>query len=317
MKKVLITGGAGFIGHYLVKEFLKDHTVVCIIRPGSKNLDRLVEVKDKIEIIYHDIKNSYDSIVDQLKDVKVILHAGANPSSESSILDPVSVVMDNVVGTIHLLELSRKLDIERFVYFGAGESFGPIKPGTDSGENDAYNSVSPYAASKAGGEELCISYAHTFGIPVSVIHLTNTFGQRSQSKRFPVIAIKKILDDDTLELHIDENNLIGGRRWIHAEDVALHTRFLLNNQKHLYEKWNTTGNKFISNLEFAENIASILRKKLKYKLVPIQRQGHNTYFSMTPEKFYRLGWKEDINIYDRLTETVNWYKENTKWLTDY
>jgi len=316
MKKVLITGANGFIGHFLVKEFLKDYTVICIVRPGTRNLHRLVEVENKIEIIYHDIKNSYDSIVSKLKDVKIILHAAANPSSESSILDPFSVVMDNVVGTVHLLELSRKLNIERFVYFGAGESFGPIKPGTDSGENDPYNSVSPYAASKAGGEELCISYAHTFGVPVSILHLTNTFGERSQSKRFPVIAIKKILDDDILELHIDENNMVGGRKWIYAGDVALHTRFLLSNQKHLYEKWNSSGNQFLTNLDFAEKIASILGKKLKYKFIPVQRKGHNTYFSMSSDKFYKLGWKEDISIYDRLADTVNWYKENTKWLTE-
>ena len=317
MKKVLITGANGFIGHYLVKEFLKDHIVVCILRPETNNIDRLENIKDKIEIIYHDIKDNYDYLLEKLKDVKLILHAGGNPSSESSILHPISTVMDNVIGTAHLLELSKKLEIERFVYYGAGEIFGPIAPGTHSNENDVYNCVSPYGASKAGGQELCIAYANAFMIPVSILHLPNTFGPRSQSKRFPVISIKKILNDDTLDIHVDENNLIGGRRWMHAEDVALHTRFVLTNQKNIYEKWNSTGNEFISNLDFAEKIASILGKKLKYKFVPVQRKGHNTYFSMSADKFYNLGWKEDINIYDRLTDTVNWYKENIKWLTDY
>ena len=108
--------------------------------------------------------------------------------------------------------------------------------------------------------------------------------------------------------------MVGGRKWIYAGDVALHTRFLLSNQKHLYEKWNSSGNKFLTNLDFAEKIASILGKKLKYKFIPVQRKGHNTYFSMSSDKFYNLGWKEDISIYDRLADTVNWYKENTKWL---
>lgn len=314
MKKILITGSAGFLGHFLVREFLSDYKVICILRPGSKNLDRLIDIQDNIEIIYHDIKNSYDSLVEKLKDVKIILHAGGNPSSEFSIQDPVSVVMDNVIGTLHLLELSRKLNIEKFVYFSAGEIFGPIAPGTESKENDPYNSISPYAASKASGEELTISYSNTFDIPVSILHVTNTFGQMSQSKRFPVITIKKILNNEILDIHVDSNNLIGGRKWLHAANVASQTRFIIENQKNKCEKWNSTGKEFISNIDFAKNISTILGKKLQYKLSPVQRQGHNPYFSMSSDKFYKLGWKEPVPFQQRLEETVHWYLKNKDWL---
>jgi dTDP-glucose 4,6-dehydratase len=229
MKTMLITGGAGFIGQFLVRKFVNSYKVVCIVR-DTTDLSRLADVKDRVTFVKHNIQDSYDSIFEQLKDVSVILHAGANPSSESSIKDPVSVVLDNVLGTTHLLELARKLPIERFVYYSAAEVFGPIAPGTDSKEDDRYWSNSPYAASKAGGEELCLAYSNTFNIPVSVIHITNTFGERCQTNRYPVVAIRKILNNIPIDIHVGANNSIGGRKWFYAGDVADHTEFVIVNQ---------------------------------------------------------------------------------------
>jgi dTDP-glucose 4,6-dehydratase len=315
MKKILITGATGFLGHFLVREFVSDHKVVCLVRPGTKNLSRLEDVQHQVEFIEHDVRTNYDSLLNKLNDVEVILHLAGNPSAEASINDPTAVVIDNVVGTAHLLELARKLPLKRFFFYSAGEIFGPIPPGTDSNENDRYNSVSPYAASKVGGQELCISYTNTFNVPVSIIHITNTFGQRSQGKRFPVITIKKLLNDEALDVHIGPDGSIGGRRWLHAANVALHTRFILDNQKTLCEKWNSAGNKFINNLEFAEMIAGVLGKKLKHNFIPVDRPGHDSYFSLSPDKIYNAGWVEHISMEQRLQETVDWYKQNITWLT--
>jgi dTDP-glucose 4,6-dehydratase len=309
MKTMLITGGAGFIGHHLVQEFINDYKIICTVRPNSSNLDRLDEFKDKITIIEHDLRDTYDNLFDRLKDVEVILHAGGNPSAESSLHDPTSVVLDNIVGTLNLLELARKLPLKRFVFYGAGEVFGPIPPDTDSNPNDAYNSVSPYSASKAGGEELCIAYAKSFGVPVSITHITNTFGERSQSKRFPVIVIDKVLKDQTLDIHI------GGRKWFYVGDVASQTRFMIEHQSGLYEKWNSCGLEFISNLDFATKIATILGKELKYNLISSTRPGHESHLSMNPQKFYDMGWVPKFSITERLTQTVSWYKNNQSWLT--
>ena len=315
MKTVLITGSTGFIGHFLVREYLKDHKVICLIRPGTTNMARLEDIKDQLTFIEHDLKQNYDSIIDQIKDVNIILHCGGNPSSQDSLNNPVAVVEDNVIGTVQLLEAARKLQLERFFFYGAGEVFGNIAKGTDSLETDPYNSISPYAASKAGAEELCVAYSHAFGIPVSITHIANTFGQRSQANRLPVIAIRKILNDEPLTIHVGSDGNIGGRRWFHAANVALHTRFIIENQKTLCEKWNSAGERYISNLEFAKMIASILGKKLQYNLEPITRQGHDPYISNTPSKIYAAGWAEPISMLDRLKETVEWYKANPEWLT--
>lgn len=309
---MLITGGTGFIGHFLVNEFINDFKIVCIVKPETKNLIRLYDIKKSIEIVEHDIRNPLDK--NFFRDVKVILHAGGNPSSESSIKDPLSVVLDNVVGTVNMLELARGLNLDRFVYYGAAESFGPIAPGTDSYENDAYNSVSPYAASKAGGEELCVAYSKSFNLPVSIIHIANTFGQMSQSNRLPVVAIKNILNNKPITFYVDSEGSYGGRRWFHAEDVAHHTRFILNHQRILCEKWNSAGPNFINNFDFVKIISKLLNKDFSFDVKKIDRAGHDTYFSISPEKLYRCGWKPSFSLEQRLQQTIDWYKKNPEWL---
>lgn len=314
MKTVLITGASGFIGHILTEEFVKDHKVICVVRPGSKSLHRLDDVKLSVSTVSHNITNSYKELESAVEKVDIILHAGGNPSSEDSIIKPYSVIHDNVIGTTQMLELARAKSAH-FVYYSAGEVFGPIAPGTDSKEDDPYNSVSPYAASKAAGEEICISYANTFGVPVSITHITNTFGPRLQYNRFPVIAIRKILNDETLTIHTGPDGSIGGRRWLPAIDVALQTRFMIENHKNAYEKWNSSGPEFITNLDFANMVADILGKELKFKFETINRAGHDPFFSITPSKFYERGWNPPLNMRDRLQETIEWYINNPEWLT--
>ena len=303
MKTVLITGANGFIGHYLVEEFVKDHHVVCVVRPGSTNMVRLEGFVNDIEIIEHDIKNPCTN----LSKADIILHAGANPSAADSLSDPTASVMDNVLGTLNLLEHARHTGVDRFVYYSSGEVYGPVLVGQDSLVTDPYNSNSPYAASKAAGEELCLAYANSFDVPTSIIHINNTFGPRCQSNRLPVIIIRKLLNNETLDLHVGQSGLIGGRRWFYAGDVASHTRFILNTQTALCEKWNSAGSKFINNLEFAQQIAQILGRELRYQLVLVDRPGHDLCFSIDPSKLYDLGWQAPSPFEERLTETVNWY----------
>ena len=311
MKTVLITGANGFIGHYLVEEFIKDHRVICVVRPGSTNMIRLEKFVNDIEIIEHDIKNSCAN----LPKADIILHAGANPSAADSLSNPTASVMDNVLGTLNLLEYARHTGVERFVYYSSGEVYGPVPIGQDSQTTDAYNSNSPYAAGKAAGEELCLAYANSFDVPTSIIHINNTFGPRCQSNRLPVIIIRKLLNNEILDIHVGPSDRIGGRRWFYAGDVASHTRFILQTQSIRCEKWNSAGDKFIDNLEFALQIAQIMDRKLQYRLVPVDRPGHDLCFSVDPVKLYELGWQAPNTHEQRLTQTVNWYINNPEWLT--
>jgi dTDP-glucose 4,6-dehydratase len=315
MKTILITGGAGFVGHFLVKKFIKDYKIICLVRSMTR-IDRLKDIQNDITFIEHDIKLDYDHLLDKLKDVDIILHAGANPSSEFSVKNPITTIMDNVVGTAQLLELARKLSVEKFVYYSAAEIFGPVTRDIESIETDRYNTISPYAASKASGIELCMAYYRTFNVPISIIHLENTFGERCQVNRFPVICIRKILNDQPVDIHIDNSYTVGGRRWSYAGNVADHTEFILKNQKTDCELWNSTGYKFISNLEFVTMIAQFLDKKLEVNYIPIDRLGHNLYFTLNPKKLYDHGWVDTVTTEKYLQKTVEWYKHNQNWLQE-
>jgi nucleoside-diphosphate-sugar epimerase len=154
----------------LVEEFVKDHRVVCVVRPGSTNMIRLEEFVNDIEIIEHDIKNPCAN----LPKADIILHAGANPSAADSLSNPTASVMDNVLGTLNLLEHARRTGVDRFVYYSSGEVFGPISIGQDSQATDAYNSNSPYAASKAAGEELCSSLCQLVQCPCQASYTSTT-----------------------------------------------------------------------------------------------------------------------------------------------
>lgn len=310
MKKILITGATGFIGHYLVEHFSHDYEILCIIRPNTKNKARLNGLKN-FTLIEHDLRNPFD--IDKIGDVEYILHAGGNPSASDSLIDPRNNVIDNVIGTVNILDLAKSINIKRLVYYSSGEVFGPIAVGQDSYENDAYNSNSPYAAAKAAGEELCVAYSKSFNLPVSVIHINNTFGPRCQPNRLPVIIIRKLLNNEPIDIHVS-NGIIGGRRWFYAGNVASHTRFILEKQTQLCEKWNSAGNTFINNLDFAKEIALIMNTELKYNLVPVDRPGHDLCFSVNPDKIYKLGWTEPKSFKERLEETVQWYMKNTDWL---
>lgn len=317
MKKVLITGANGFVGHFLVEEFLKDNEVVCLVRPNIKNLHRLAHLKNKIQIIEHDIR---EPLSNTLKDISVILHAAGNPSSDESLRDPVGSILNNIVGTTNLLEFSKRLNLQRFVYYSAGECLGPTTLEKESKETDAYNCRTIYSATKAGAGDMCSAYSYTHNIPVSIIHVTNTFGERSQVNRFPITVIKKVLNNETLNIHRDFNlskfSGISGRRWFHCKDLALQTRVILKEQKTKCEKWNSAGSKFLTNLDFARLIANSIRKPLNYKLVETDKKGNEPYFIPSPIKLIEHGWIEPMRLDDRVKEVVDWYMTNRSWLNE-
>jgi len=342
MKKVLITGGAGFIAHHLIYHILKktNWEIISLDRLDySGNLNRLDNIlsnftdKDKarIKVVFHDLKSELNPwIKKDIGEVNVILHLAAGSHVDRSIEFPLEFVMDNVVGTANILEYAKYIhnknsQFEKFVYFSTDEVFGPAPDGVNYKENDRYNSTNPYSATKAAGEELAVAYENTYNLPVIITHTMNVFGERQHPEKFIPMCIKKIRDGETVTIHSDKSKKIpGSRHYIHAEDVSEAILFLLNNNVRPENNWggakcpkfNIVGAEELTNLELAEMIANSQNKKLNYEMVDFHssRPGHDLRYSLSGEKMKAMGWTPKIKIQSRIKQVVEWSLDNPSWI---
>ena len=336
-KRALITGGAGFIAHHLVSQILKntDWEVVTLDRLDfSGNLNRLHDVlqdfspadRARVKVVYHDLKAAVNPLIAaDIGKVDYVLHLAAGSHVDRSIEFPLEFVMDNVVATCNILDYARGLDhLERFVYFGTDEVFGPAPDGILYEENDRYNSTNPYSASKAGGEELAVAFQTTYKMPIYITHTMNVFGQRQHPEKYIPMCIKRVRDGETITIHSDPTKTIpGSRHYIHAEDVADALLFLLE-QPTIEEtnwggakcpKFNIVGARELNNLELAQMIALAQDKDLNYELVDFHsaRPGHDLRYALSGEKMKQMGW-EPKPIEERVKEVVKWTLDNPRWI---
>lgn len=316
-QRVLITGARGFVGHALVRTILEqtDWHIVCAHRNlQNQHHDRLAHiVSPRLTHIVHNIQHP----VPDIGTVDYVLHAGGNPSAADCLADPNSAVQDNILGTVNLLNWARTQPIKRFVLFSTAEVFGPGQ-GQDFSSTDRFNSNNPYAASKASAEELCSAYQVSYGVPCYAVRLINTFGARCQPQRFPVLAIRKMLQDCAdFKLHT-VNGQISSRRWFHIDDMASQVLFLLQLENYQPElsmgRFNLAGPKEINNLELLQMISDATGKLFNYELVPSDRSGHDITLPISPDLIYQLGWKDSYTVQERMQQTVEWYRDNPSWL---
>ncbi len=338
-KKILITGGAGFIAHHVVNKILSetDWEIITLDRLDfSGNLNRLSEIvesyapKDqkRVRVVHHDLKAPINPEIKALiGNVNYISHLAAGSHVDRSIRYPLDFVMDNVVGTVNILDFARSLDsIEMFAYFSTDEIFGPAPLGVNYKENDRYNSTNPYSASKAGAEELVVAYENTYGLPSLITHTMNVFGERQNPEKYIPMVIKKVRDNQRVTVHANAaRKIAGSRHYIHAEDVAEALLFLFNYDISLLpptetgakcQKFNIVGKDEIDNLELAQFIAKYQNKKLKYEMVDFhsQRPGHDLRYALDGTKMKSMGW-EPKSAYSRLEDTISWTLKNDRWLS--
>lgn len=337
MKRALVTGGAGFIAHHVISQILKntDWEIVSLDRLDfSGNLNRLHDIlqefspqdRARVKVVFHDLKAAINPLISSdIGKIDYILHLAAGSHVDRSIEYPLEFVMDNVVATCNILDYARSLDsLERFVYFGTDEVFGPAPDGINYSENDRYNSTNPYSASKAGGEELAVAFENTYGLPVYITHTMNVFGQRQHPEKYIPMCIRKIRDGDVITIHSDPTKTIpGSRHYIHAEDVADALLFLLNRPTVIEKNWgdakcpkfNIVGAEELNNLQLAQIIADVQGKELKYEMIDFHsaRPGHDLRYALSGEKMKRLGWQPK-NIRNRIKEVVEWTLANERWI---
>ena len=339
MKKVLITGGAGFIAHHLIGQILKntDWEIVSLDRLDySGNLNRLHDlmlsfdpnVRKRVRIVHHDLKAELNPLVrSEIGKVDCILHLAAGSHVDRSIDYPMEFVLDNVVGTCNILNFARTIkNLELFMYFSTDEIFGPAPNGIKYKENDRYNSTNPYSATKAGGEELAVAFQNTYGLPVYITHTMNVFGERQHPEKYIPMTIKNVRDGNIVTIHSDSTKTIpGSRHYIHAEDVASAVLFLVNYEGNFESTWggakcpkfNIVGSEELNNLQLAQIIAEAQDKELKYELVDFHsaRPGHDLRYALDGEKMRSIGWTPAKSVRERIADVTNWTLANKRWIT--
>ena len=339
MKRALITGGAGFIAHHLIGQILErtDWEIISLDRLDySGNLNRLhdlmltfdPEVRKRVKIVHHDLKAELNPLVrSEVGDVDYIIHLAAGSHVDRSIDYPMEFVMDNVVGTVNILEFARTQEnLERFVYFSTDEVFGPAPDGIKYKENDRYNSTNPYSATKAAAEEIAVAYENTYGLPIYITHTMNVFGERQHPEKFIPMCIKRARDGETVTIHSDSTKTIpGSRHYIHAEDVADAVLFLLDYDGEFESTWggakcpkfNIVGSEELNNLELATIIAEAQGKELKYEMVDFHssRPGHDLRYALDGDKMKKLGWQPAKSVRERIAEVTKWTLDNKRWIT--
>lgn len=339
MKRVLLTGGSGFIGHHIVDYLLRntDWEIVTVDRLDiSGNLMRLNDVlsnydqsnRRRLQFVYHDLKAEFNSqIISMIGDVNIVLHVAAASHVDRSISSPMEFVMDNVVGTVNVLEYARKLsNLEKFVYFSTDEIFGTAPGNVSFKEYDRYNSTNPYSASKASGEEFCVAYENTYSMPIVVTHTMNVFGIRQHPEKFIPKIIRAVRDKQLVTIHSDPTKTIAGSRfYINTEDVADGLFFILNLQKYTSTdpysiakcpKFNLVGLQETDNLELATMIAEVIGKPLFYEMVDFHstRPGHDLRYALSGDLLKSLGWEPKVSLHERIKEVTEWYLKNPEWL---
>lgn len=329
MKRILLTGGAGFIGHHVVEHFLKttDHQIVIWdkLTYAALAARRLEEIgayplSERVDIFTHDLASPVSEGIRKMTGrVDYIVHMAAETHVDNSISNPAPFVHANILGTFQMLEYAKTVDnLQAFVYFSTDEIFGPAPPGVAYKEWDRYNSTNPYSATKAGGEELCLAWANTYKLPVIITHTMNAFGERQHPEKFIPLVVRKVMAGEPVTIHASPDKLKSGSRfYIHCRNIASAISFLLEKGQ-LREKYNVVGEKEVENLGLAKFIADVLGKKLDYNMVDFHssRPGHDLRYALDGSRMRELGWSVPKTFEQSLEKTILWMvnKKNLHWL---
>ena len=342
-KKILLTGGCGFIGHHFVEHILKntDWNIVILDRLSyaSSGLDRIRDIQayddKRVLTLTADFNHPIEEgLKQEIGDVNHIIHMGAESHVDNSIKDPKPFVMSNVVGTMEVLNFARSLEnLESFVYFSTDEVYGPAPPGINYSETDRINCTNPYSATKAGAEQLAKAYANCYNLPIMITNTMNVFGERQHPEKFIPGTINKVLKGEKVIIHGNKDKSAAGSRfYIHARNVAAAVMFLLEKvdfkQSKYYDddkgmpqyrfRYNIVGDEEVDNLTLAKMIAETVGKELNHEIVDFHssRPGHDLRYALSGDKLMNMGYHFPKSFKESLQKTVKWtlMEENKKWL---
>lgn len=312
--KLLVCGGAGFIGSAFIKNFLKNNLHDSILNLDNltigSNLKNLESLKNNsnYSFIKDDIKNQY-TINKLVKDSDVIVNFAAESHVDRSIANPKPFIDTNILGTYSLLEATRTYD-KQFIHISTDEIYGDAHGQSSFNENSQINPSNPYAATKAAADHLVASYHRTYGINCITTRCTNNFGPNQFPEKLIPKTIIRTIKNLKVPLYGDGTQI---RSWIHVYDHVHAIESLITKGKS-GQVYNITAYEEITNKTIAEKILDILGKPYSMIEYVGDRPGHDKRYSIDSSKIEKeIGWKPKYKFDDALKQTVEWYLQNKSW----
>jgi dTDP-glucose 4,6-dehydratase len=316
MRKLLVTGGAGFIGSNFVHYILNRHEDVELINLDALtyagNLDNLRTIRDHPN--YHFV---HGSINDQLlleelfgSGIDIVVHFAAESHVDRSIENPGHFIETNVLGTQYLLEAARRHGVQKLVHISTDEVYGSLESTGYFTEQTVLAPNSPYSASKASSDLLVRAYERTYGLPAVITRCSNNYGPRQFPEKLIPLVILKAMRNEDIPVYGDGQNV---RDWLYVEDHCKAIDLVME-KGGKGEVYNIGGHNEYSNLAIIRKILDQLGKPDSLiKFVP-DRLGHDRRYAIDPTKIEHLGWKPSVSFDEGIRKTIGWYVQNPNWM---
>lgn len=314
MKKLLVTGGAGFIGSNFVRYILSKHDDVQVTvldaLTYAGHVENLADVQDdpRFRFIKGDIRNA-DDVEGPVDWADVVVNFAAESHVDRSIHAPEAFMTTNVMGVFTLCEAAKKYGVQQFIQVSTDEVYGDVEEGF-SKETDPVSPNSPYSSSKAGGELLARSYWRTYKVPVMVTRGSNTYGPYQQPEKLVPLFVANALENKPLPVYGDGMQV---RDWLHVLDhcSGIETVMLKGEPGEVY---NIGGNNQRPNVEIVKIILEVTGKDESLIKHVQDRPGHDRRYALDSTKLLNLGWPRVHDFETGIRDTIRWYMKNTDWV---
>ncbi len=316
--KLLVTGGAGFIGsnfiHYWLEKHPKDEIVNLDALTYAGNLENLSELESNPNYSFLKGDICDREIVKRAMDsVEIVVHFAAETHVDRSILDPGAFVKTNVEGTLVLLQEAVKRGVKRFHHISTDEVFGTLEVGTQEKftENTKYDPHSPYSASKAGSDHLVRAFADTYGLPITITNCSNNYGPYHFPEKLIPLTITNLLEGKNVPVYGDGLQV---RDWLFVQDHCSAIDAVIQKGK-VGETYCVGGmNQDVGNIEIVKKIIKLMGKNESSIEFVKDRPGHDVRYAIDWTKIHtELGWSPSVTLDEGLQQTVDWFMKNETW----